>query len=115
MTNKMTYAVALNNAINLTEGETRETLERLLESINKRNASKSSTGKPTKTQRENMEVKAQIVEFLRGSEPVQCGAIATELGLSGQKVSALLRQLCESGEVVKTEGPKRVSLFAIKA
>ena len=113
MKNTMTYAVALSNAINLTEGETRETLTRLLESINKRNARKSTTNKPTKKQVENEGVKENIRNAMRGKEPQACKAIADKLGLTPQKVNALLKQMIVAGEVVRSEGKKKVALFAL--
>ena len=113
MKNTMTYAVALSNAINLTEGETRETLTRLLESINKRNARKSTTNKPTKKQVENEGVKENIRNAMRGEEPQACKAIADKLGLTPQKVNALLKQMIVAGEVVRSEGKKKVALFAL--
>lgn len=79
----------------------------------KRNASKSD--KPTKTQRENEGVKDAIREFLRTNPDTRCGDIATAVGISGQKASALLIQLVKAGEVIKAEGPKRVTLFRLAA
>lgn len=116
MKNTMTYAVALSNAINLTEGETRETLTRLLESINKRNARKSTSGKPTKKQVENEGVKNAIRETLQNAvEPQTCKQVAEAMNLSVQKVNALLKQMILAGEVVRSEGKKKVALFALAA
>lgn len=113
-TEKMTYAVALTNAIEKTEGQTRETLERLLESINKRNAHKATSTKPTKKQVENEGIKEQVREVLRNAtEPMPCGEIAKALGLTPQKVNALLIQLNKAGEIAKSEGKKKVTLFAL--
>ena len=115
MKNTMTYANALTNAIELTEGETRETLTRLLESINKRNARKAtSNGKPTKKQVENEGVKENIRETLRNAvEPQTCKGVAEAMNLSVQKVNALLKQMIMAGVVVRTEGKKKVALFAL--
>ena len=44
---------------------------------------------------------------------LRCGEIANELGISGQKCSALLSQMVKAGEVVKREGEKRVTLFLL--
>ena len=116
MTNKMTYAVALNTV--LTNGEmtdeVRETLERLLESVNKRNARKSTSDKPTKKQVENEGVKAQIREVLRNAtEPMTCKAVGEALSLSPQKESPLLKQMKFAGEVARSEGKGKVALFAL--
>ena len=113
MTEKMTYSKALESvlAMELTD-EVREKLEALKASLEKRSASKS--GKPTKAQREAAEftesVYAQLVEM---GSAVRCGDLATALGVTGQKTSAALRKLVEAGRVVKTEGEKKVSLFAV--
>lgn len=114
MKNTMTYAVALTNAIALTDGETKETLTKLLNSINKRNARKSTSDKPTKKQVENEGVKASIMETLRNAvEPMTCKGVAEAMNLSVQKVNALLKQMILAGIVVRTEGKKKVALFAL--
>lgn len=85
-----------------------------LELLAKKNSYKSD--KPTKAQVENEGLKAQIAEVL-GAEPNRLFT-ATEVvkavnpELSNQRVSALLRQMVESGVVVKTID-KRKSLFQI--
>ena len=76
---------------------------------------KASNKKATKTQKENVGIKATILEVLAiiGSGTVtdiQNGN-AELSALSNQKVSALVRQLVESGKVVKRVGEKR-SIFA---
>ena len=114
MKNTMTYAVALTNAIALTDGETKETLTKLLNSINKRNARKSTNDKPTKKQVENEGIKESIVETLRNAvEPMTCKGVAEAMNLSVQKVNALLKQMIMAGVVVRTEGKKKVALFAL--
>ena len=80
----------------------------LKEALAKRNSAKS--GKPTKTQRENAEVKERIVALLT-DKGLKCGDIAEAVGISGQKCSALLSQLVEEGKVAKTT-EKRVSFFS---
>lgn len=79
--------------------------------VNKRNARKSST--PTKTQKENKAVKANILSTLEGAED---GMTATEvgkvLGLTPQKVSALMKQLIADGNVEKTKAGKS-TLFSL--
>lgn len=110
---KITYIDALNAALTCDlSDEIKEKLTALKEQLVKRNTAKSD--KPTKTQRENAEVKAQIKEFLTHTlQGLRCGEIANEIGISGQKCSALLSQLVKSGEVVKREGEKRVTLFLL--
>jgi predicted transcriptional regulator len=110
---KITYIDALNAALTCDlSDEIKEKLTALKEQLVKRNTAKSD--KPTKTQRENAEVKARILEYLTHTlQGLRCGEIASELGISGQKCSALLSQLVKSGEVVKREGEKRVTLFLL--
>lgn len=104
---KLTYAMAIDSAINgnITD-EVREKLEALKTQLAKRN---SGERKPTKTQRENEGIKGDILEVL-GGEGRQCKDIAEEIGISGQKCSALLSQLIAEGKVEKTV-VKRVSYF----
>lgn len=118
-TTKTTYISTINavlTAINEKsfEGITPEHVEKLIalgQSLEKRNSAKS--GKPTKKQTENAEVKDVILSKLSSTEGKRCGDIAAELGITGQKCSALLSQLVKTGEVVKKEGEKRVSLFSL--
>ena len=117
-TTKTTYISTINavlTAINEKsfEGITPEHVEKLIalgQSLEKRNHAKS--GKPTKKQTENADVKAKIVEYLWTHDHVRCGDLATAVGISGQKCSALLSQLVKAGAVVKTE-EKRVALFSL--
>lgn len=123
-TTKMTYVNAINHAIESLSGKSMDettriqSIEKLIalsQQLEKRNASKS--GKPTKKQAENSEVKDTILSKLSSTEGKQCGTIAAEIGISGQKCSALLTQLVKTGEVIKTEGVKiegvkgKVTLF----
>ena len=125
MDKKMTYTDALNTAIDLVDAikdgvaydpvtdlsAVVEKLTALKEQLVKRNSTKSN--KPTKTQRENEGVKVDIVDILTNSDGMRCGEIAKALNISGQKCSALLKQLKDAGKVVTREGEKRVTLFAL--
>ena len=87
-------------------------LENELALLNK----KASNKKATKTQEENVGIKATILEVLAtiGSGTVtdiQYGNAELST-LSNQKVSALVRQLVESGKVVKTVEKKK-SIFSL--
>lgn len=106
---KLTYAMAIDSAINgnITE-EVREKLEALKIQLAKRN---SGERKPTKTQRENEGIKSDILGVLSG-EGQQCKDIAEALGISGQKCSALLKQLVDAGQAVKY-AEKRVTYFKV--
>ena len=104
---KMTYAIAIDNAINgnITD-EVREKLEALKVQLAKRNGKER---KPTKAQRENEGIKADILGILT-DEGKQCKDIAEALGISGQKCSALLKQLVDAG-LAEKYCEKRVTYF----
>ena len=77
---------------------------------------KASNKKATKTQEANVGIKLTILAVLEGAKPMtvtEMQGASAELGeLSNQKVSALVRQLVEAGEVVKTID-KKVSRFSL--
>lgn len=87
-------------------------LENELALLNK----KAQNKKATKTQEQNVSIKATILEVLAiiGSGTVTDIQNGNEelSALSNQKVSALVRQLVESGEVVKTVDKKK-SIFSL--
>ena len=77
---------------------------------------KASNKKATKTQEANVGIKSTIIAVLEGGKSMTVtemqGASAELSELSNQKVSALVRQLVEAGEVVKTID-KKVSRFSL--
>jgi hypothetical protein len=75
---------------------------------------KSSSKKPTKTQVENESIKETILEVLGEVAPATATMIAIDprVNVSNQKVTALLRQLIKSGDVVKAT-EKGKSLFSL--
>ena len=80
-----------------------------IELLEKKNASKSA--KPTATQIANEGHKKKIMEFLAKHGKATVTQIMKAVGLeSNQKTSALVRQLKESGMVVRTE-EKGVAYF----
>ena len=87
-------------------------LENELALLNK----KAQNKKATKTQEQNVSIKATILQVLAiiGSGTVTDIQNGNEelSALSNQKVSALVRQLVESGEVVKTTDKKK-SIFSL--
>ena len=87
-------------------------LENELALLNK----KAQDKKATKTQEQNVGIKTTILEVLAtiGSGTVTDIQNGNEelSALSNQKVSALVRQLVESGEVVKTTDKKK-SIFSL--
>lgn len=105
MANKMTYAVAIDNAINgKIDAETIERLEALKAQLAKRNGS----GKKglTKAQKKNVGLKNQILEILDAD-----GATATEvgnaIGETCQRASALLKQLAEEGLIERVKDGRK--------
>ena len=76
---------------------------------------KSANRKSTKTQAENVGIKTEILKSLNGSDGMTVSQIMPLVGdgaYTSQKISSLLRQLVESGEVVRyTE--KRVAYFRL--
>ena len=113
---KLTYSKALETVITAGQGiysdEVIEKLEALKAQLEKRATTKS--GKETKAQREAREFTESVYTVLSSqTEAVRCGDLATQLGVSGQRVSAALSKLVKAGLVVKSEGEKHVSLFAV--
>lgn len=109
----MTYVQALEIAIAVVDGEAKERLEALKASIQKRN---SADRKPTKTQEANEAVKVEILAFLADGQLHTVSEIMTGVAsledASNQKASALVRQLVESGSVVREE-VKRKAYFRL--
>ena len=107
MAKAMTYAEAINLAIegNLND-EAIERLNALKAQLAKRNSS-GALKKPTKTQRENEEFKVKIVGML--TEEVD-GMTATEIGsalaISCQQASAILSQMVKAEVVAKVKEGK---------
>ena len=78
-------------------------------------AKKSANKKPTKTQEENEDIKAEILNVLT-EEGVTVSDLQSKSdvlsNLSNQRVSALLRQLIADGKVVKNVDKKK-SYFSL--
>lgn len=72
--------------------------------LNARNEARKASSKPSKTAIANEPIKASIMAFLsQQSEPAIACTVAEGVGISTAKASSLLRQLVESGKVVKSE------------
>lgn len=117
MANRMTQRDYFNEIIALAKANGRQDLvdfaEDRIEVLNKKFANK----KPTKTQAENEGYKDAIHSALatvdKGVTVTELQGLDDTLGtLSNQRVSALLRQMVEAGEVVKTIDKKR-SYFSL--
>ena len=114
MANKKTLKDFYNDIIALAQENGRNDLVAFCEDRIEKLSRKSGSKKPTKTQVENEGIKDTIVEVLGEIAPATATMIATDprVNVSNQKVSALLRQLIESGEVVKATD-KGKSLFSL--
>ena len=93
----------------VTNQEMKDFLKERATQVAKRNSYKSS--KPTKTQVANEKVKDEIRAYLSTVEKsVQCKDIGLALGLSSNKVSAMLRQMDD----VERSEIKKVAHFSLK-
>ena len=111
---KMTYVEALNIAIeSVTNAEAVERLTALRDATMKRN---SADRKPTKTQEANEAIKAEILEYLADGQARTVTEImegvASLNGASNQKAASLVRQLKDSGALVREE-IKRKAYFKV--
>ena len=109
---KLTYAVALDVAINAVADEAvKEKLVALKAQIEKKN---SAERKPTAKQKENAGYKTAILAVLDATPRTITdivGLVPELAELSNQRVSAMLTALVKDGEVVRSEY-KRKAYFA---
>ena len=116
MSNTMTYAEALNialNAIGDTNPEATDRLNKLIEQLAKRGSKKGMT----KTQKENEVIMDTIMEILESADGFisMSALIADDLlpeGLSTQKVGALLKKLIDAGKAQKVIHKKK-AMYAV--
>ena len=112
---KMTNVKAINYVLGNCEvpADVKEKLEKMREQFVKKN---SAERKPTANQVENQGYKADILAYLgtveRATITDLMKAIPSLAELSNQRVSAIVRQLKDSGEVVREE-IKRKAYFSI--
>ncbi len=112
MANKMTYSVAIDNALagNLTD-EVVERLHDLQAQLAKRGSGKKGL---TKTQKENEEHKNVILENLRAEvDGMTATEVGQSIGVTCQKASAILRQMVDAGTVRKDKEGKVVRFYAV--
>lgn len=110
----MTYVKALEVAIaTITDAEAREKLEALKVSIEKKN---STEKKPTANQKENANLKNDIVATMEIGKAYTIGDLMKTVpsleGISNQRVSAIVKQLCDANVVVREE-IKRKAYFSL--
>lgn len=78
-----------------------EVWEKMLKSLDRK-----SSGKPTKAQIENIQVKNDILALIVGDEPKTAREIAEALGHTTNKVAGLLTKIVADGKAVKVKGEK---------
>lgn len=102
MTNReFLTAIASNASLDsaLTEFATEQ-----IAKMDARNEARKASSKPSKTAIANEPIKASIMEFLsKQSEPVIACVVGEGVNITTAKASSLLRQLVETGKVVKSE------------
>lgn len=102
MTNRE-FLTAIANSTSLSSDLTEFATEQIAK-MDARNEARKASSKPSKTAIANEPIKASIMAFLsQQSEPVIACTVAEGVGISTAKASSLLRQLVESGKVVKSE------------
>lgn len=114
---KMTQKVALNYVVENCElpEDVKAKIESMIVALEKKSAHKGER-KPTKTQIANEGFKEIIVDNMESGRLYTITELTKEMPfgeeLSTQRVSALVRQLKESGKVVRTE-EKRKAYFSL--
>ena len=88
-----------------------EFLDKEIALVEKRNARKSTA--LTKTQKENVEIKARIMEALADADGMTATAVAETVGISVAKASALLTQLVKAETVERQKSGKNI-LFVLR-
>lgn len=120
MANKNTKRDNFISIIEVLKGAERTDLVEIMEHEIELLDKKKASGKMTKTQVANEDIKALIVEELaRLAKPVsitelisESAEVAEKCGNSNQKVSALMTQLKNAGAVVRTTEGKK-ALFSV--
>ena len=112
MTNRDFYTAIINGTLN---DEVKAFATAEIGKLNARNEKRRNT--PTKEQVANEGVKASIKAYLEGSPKALASSIATAVGVSTQKVSALCAQMVASGEVtvldVKVKGKGTLKAYSL--
>ena len=107
---KMTYVNALDYVLATVDNdEVREKLEALKGQLMKRS---SGERKPTKTQTENESLKEDISAYVSENGAKRASEVAVYFGMSGQKASALLKQLVDA-QALERFIEKRVTYFRV--
>ena len=112
MTNREFYKAVINAVEN---EELKAFAQAEIDKLDKKNEKRKNT--QTKTQKENEGVKNSIVALLEEKGSMVASVIATELGISTQKASALCKQLVEEKELtvadIKVKNKGTLKQYAI--
>lgn len=115
MTKKVAFGLALDalKAVDTDEARTAmDVVEKEIERLSRVSA-KAHSGE-TKADKEKAAFRQSVLEVLADAgTAMRATEVAKGLDVSCQKASAALKVLVESGAVVKSEGEKRVTLFAV--
>lgn len=84
--------------------EEREVLQKMIKSL------ENKSSKPTRAQKENEGIKAEILAFIKENPGLRIGEIASATGYTPNKVNALVGQLKKAGAVERYE-EKGVAYF----
>ena len=98
MTNREFYKAVINAVEN---EELKAFAQAEIDKLDKKNEKRKNT--QTKTQKENEGVKNSIVALLEENGSMVASVIASNLGISTQRASALCKQLVEEKELVVTD------------
>ena len=115
MTDKMTKRDVINMMLADVNIKTNETYVAYLNNELALLDRRASNKKATKNQEQNENIKTVILEVLNtiNGTVTEIQSASAELSeFSNQKISALLRQLCSNGEVVKTMDKKK-AIFSL--
>lgn len=118
MTKEITYAQAFSSMVALAKGEVASVNDEVIAKVEKaiEREAKKKNSKPTKNQEMNEGIKAIILETLTtvsGTVTDIQNANAELKTLSNQKVSSILKQMCENDKTVVKTIDKKKSIFSL--
>ena len=117
MANKITKRDNFNALLNIEEvasnAELVEFIKHELELLDRKNKAKS--GELTETQKENLALGEEMVEFIaKAGKELSVADIRNHFGITAQKATPILTKLVENGKLNKRVD-KRVSYFSVVA
>ena len=117
MANKVTKRDNFNALLNIEEvasnPELVEFIKHELELLDRKNKTKS--GELTETQKENLALGEEMVEFItKAGKELSVADVRNHFGITAQKATPILTKLVENGKLAKRVD-KRVSYFSVVA